>query len=125
MRRVCKRVRHASELPSTDRNEEMDWVATIGMQRHCRVRAKDFSSPEGSSSPTEANDWYSSQMNTAGRKYRPGDDFISAGRRRSACSQAFLSMTPIARASAGLVPAGMFRASTLPDSISSSRGGKL
>ena len=58
-------------LPSTDRNEEMDWVATIGMQRHCRVRAKDFSSPDGSSSPTEANDWYSSQMNTAGQKYRP------------------------------------------------------
>ena len=64
-------------------------------------------------------------MNTAGRKYCSGAAFICAGRRRSDCSQAFLSMTPIARASAGLLPAGMFRASTLPDSISSSRGGKL
>ena len=34
-------------------------------------------------------------------------------------------MTPTARASAGLVPAGMFRASTLPRSMSVSRGGKV
>ena len=70
-------------------------MATIGIQRHCRVRAKDFSSPDGSSSPTEANAWYSSQMKTAGRKYRSGAAFICDGRRKSDCSQAFLSITPI------------------------------
>ena len=68
MRSVCKRARQASEVPRTDRSEDMDWVATMGMTRHCRVRANAFSSPEGSSSPTEAKDWYSSQMKTAGRK---------------------------------------------------------
>ena len=50
----------------------MDCVATIGMQRDWRVSAKLFSSPLGSSSPTVAKDWYSSQMKTAGRKYLPG-----------------------------------------------------
>ena len=68
VRSVCSSARHASELPSTARNEDMDWVATIGMHRHCRVSAKDFSSPVGSSSPTDAKDWYSSQIKTAGRK---------------------------------------------------------
>ena len=38
-------------------------------------------------------------------------------------SHACLSITPAVRASAGLAPLGMFSASTLPDSISSSRGG--
>ena len=42
-----------------------------------------------------------------------------AGRMRSAWSQAFLSITPTPRASAGFDPAGMFKASTLPPSISS------
>ena len=42
MRSVCNSERHASELPNTARNEEIDCVATIGMQRHCRVSAKDF-----------------------------------------------------------------------------------
>ena len=50
--------------------------------------------------------------------------FILAGRMRSACSQAFLSMTPTARASAGFDPAGMFKASTLPPSINSWIGGR-
>ena len=45
----------------------LDPAATIGMQRHCRVSANAFSSPDGSSWPTVANAWYSSQMNTAGR----------------------------------------------------------
>ena len=54
VRSVCNSELHASELPKTARSEEMDCVATIGMQRHWRVRAKDFSSPDGSSSPTEA-----------------------------------------------------------------------
>ena len=67
VRSVCSNVRHASELPSTERSELMDCVATIGMTRHCRVRAKAFSSPLGSSSPTLANAWYSSQMKMAGR----------------------------------------------------------
>ena len=49
VRSVCKSVRHASELPSTDRSELIDWVATMGITRHCRVRAKAFSSPLGSS----------------------------------------------------------------------------
>ena len=48
-------VRHASELPSTERSELMDCVATMGITRHCRVRANAFSSPLGSSSPTLAN----------------------------------------------------------------------
>ena len=56
VRSVCSSARHASELPSTALNEDMDWVATIGMHRHCRVSAKDFSSPVGSSSPTDAKD---------------------------------------------------------------------
>ena len=42
VRSVCKSARHASELPSTARNEDMDWVATIGMHRHCRVKCKGF-----------------------------------------------------------------------------------
>ena len=47
-------VRHASELPSTERSELIDCVATMGITRHCRVRANAFSSPLGSSSPTLA-----------------------------------------------------------------------
>ena len=42
----------------------------------------------------------------------------------SDCSHAFLSMTPTARASAGLVPAGMLSARTRPLSMSWSRGGR-
>ena len=67
MRSVWTSVRHASPEGSTDRSEEIDWVATIGMQRHCRVSANAFSSPAGSSWPTVANAWYSSHTNTAGR----------------------------------------------------------
>ena len=54
VRSVCKSARHASDDPNTARSDEIDWVATIGMQRHCRVSAKDFSPPDGSSSPTDA-----------------------------------------------------------------------
>ena len=43
----------------TERSEEIDCVATIGTQRHCRVSANAFSSPAGSSWPTVANAWYS------------------------------------------------------------------
>ena len=46
--------RQASWPGSTARREEMLWVATMGMQRHWRVSAKDFSSPLGSFSPTVA-----------------------------------------------------------------------
>ncbi len=67
MRSVWTSVRHASPEGSTERSDESDCVATMGMQRHCRVSANAFSSPEGSSWPTVANAWYSSQMNTAGR----------------------------------------------------------
>ena len=42
VRSGCRRVRHASELPRTDRSDEMDCVATIGITRHCRVSAKGF-----------------------------------------------------------------------------------
>ena len=52
-----------------------------------------------------------------GPEVPPGECFILAGRMRSACSQAFLSITPTARDSAGLIPAGIFKASTLPCSI--------
>ena len=48
-------MRQASPPGST----EIDCVATIGMQRHCRVSANAFSSPAGSSWPTVANAWYS------------------------------------------------------------------
>ena len=67
VRSVWRGVRQASPPGSTERSEEIDCVATIGTQRHCRVSANAFSSPEGSSWPTVANAWYSSQMNTAGR----------------------------------------------------------
>ena len=101
----------------------MDCVATIGTSRHCRVSANAFSSPLGSSSPTVAKLWYSSHRTWAGRKTRCGDRCMCAGRRSRVCSQACLSMTPTARASAGLVPAGMFSAMTVPDSMASSSGG--
>ena len=42
---VWTSVRQASVPDSTERSEEIDCVATIGMQRHCRVRANAFSSP--------------------------------------------------------------------------------
>ena len=54
VRSVYNSARQASDDPNTDRSEEMDCVATMGIQRHCRVSANDFSSPDGSSSPTEA-----------------------------------------------------------------------
>ena len=41
-------------------------VATIGIQRACRAREKNFSSPDGSFSPVVAKDWYSSQTNDDG-----------------------------------------------------------
>ena len=68
VRSVWTSVRHASVPDSTERSEEIDCVATMGTQRHCRVSANAFSSPDGSSWPTVANAWYSSQMNTAGRR---------------------------------------------------------
>ena len=49
MRSVWTSVRQASVPDSTERSEEIDCVATIGMQRHCRVSANAFSSPAGSS----------------------------------------------------------------------------
>ena len=54
VRSVWTSVRHASPEGSTERSEEIDCVATIGMQRHWRVSANAFSSPEGSSCPTVA-----------------------------------------------------------------------
>ena len=54
VRRVWTSVRQASVPDSTERSEEIDCVATIGMQRHWRVSANAFSSPEGSSWPTVA-----------------------------------------------------------------------
>ena len=55
VRSVWSNVRQPSLLPRTERSELMDCVATMGITRHCRVRAKAFSSPLGSSSPTLAN----------------------------------------------------------------------
>ena len=43
-------------------------VATMGMQRGWRERAKNFSSPLGSFSPAVANSWYSSQMKNTCRQ---------------------------------------------------------
>ena len=68
VRRVWSKVRQASPPWTTERSEEIDCVATMGMQRLCRVRAKACSSPAGSSCPTVAKAWYSSQMKAAGRK---------------------------------------------------------
>ena len=51
VRSVCKSARHASDDPNTARSDEIDWVATIGMQRHCRVSAKDFRRPMGRPRP--------------------------------------------------------------------------
>jgi len=62
VRSVCTSVRHASPEGSTERSEEIDWVATIGTHRHWRVSANAFSSPDGSSCPTVANAWYSEQI---------------------------------------------------------------
>ena len=59
----------------------------------------------------------------AGRKTRAGRRCISAGRRSSVWSHACFRSTPTARDRAGFVPAGMFRHSTLPLSITSSSGG--
>ena len=52
-----------------ERSELMLWVATIGMHLGWRERAKNFSSPLGSFSPTVAKCWYSSQMKKTCRKY--------------------------------------------------------
>ena len=40
VRRVWSRVRQASPPWTTERSEEIDWVATMGMQRLCRVRGE-------------------------------------------------------------------------------------
>ena len=55
VRSVCNSDRHASDLrlPNTARNEEIDCVATIGMQRHCPGQSKGFFiASMGRSSPT-------------------------------------------------------------------------
>ena len=51
-----------------ERSELMLWVATMGMHLGWRERAKNFSSPVGSFSPTVAKCWYSSQMKKTCRK---------------------------------------------------------
>ena len=95
-------MRQASPLPVTERSEEIDCVATIGMQRDCRLSPNAFSSPLGSASPTVANDWYSSHRKMAGRKNLLGILRMSAGRCNSAPSQLCLSITPIARGEGGV-----------------------
>ena len=67
VRNDCNSVFQASPRVALFR-EEIDCVATIGTTRDWRVRGNAFSSPCGSSSPTTANDWYSSQTKTAGRQ---------------------------------------------------------
>ena len=66
VRNVCSKVRHVSP-DKVDRSELMLCVATIGIHFACRDRAKNFSSPVGSFSPTVANAWYSSHRNITGR----------------------------------------------------------
>src|SRR5947207_860828 len=73
--RPCKRVRHDSP-GSADLSELMLCVATIGMQRACRAREKNFSSPDGSFSPVVAKDWYWSHMNATARHGRVGSACI-------------------------------------------------
>ena len=77
---VWSSARHASDWPSTARSDEIERVATIGISRDWRVSANIFSSPAGSSSPTVANVWYSSQRNMAGRKTRSDRRCMSATR---------------------------------------------
>ena len=86
-----------------------------------RVRAKAFSSPLGSLSPTVANCWYSSTTNSTGRQYRSRfhSSCIRAGRSSRVDSHACLSITPSVRARLGFSPAGMFSARIFPDSIRS------
>ena len=59
-----------------ERSELTLCVAPIGMQRAGRESAKNFSSPEGSFSPTGANAWYSSHMKRTCRQVRPGSRSI-------------------------------------------------
>ena len=74
----------------------MDWVATMGMTRHCRVRAKAFSSPLGSSSPTLAKAWFRTGAARSAADYRShvfeGNIWIEARTReaREDCSRGTL-----------------------------------
>ena len=104
----------------------MDCVATMGMTRHCRVRANAFSSPLGSSSPTLAKAWYSSQIKTG----RP-DEAVGLGLHPRRPTEQRLEPRIFQHdadrrgPAPGLVPAGMLRASTLPPSISAIEGRQI
>src|SRR5262249_3256469 len=122
VRKVCSSVRQDSP-GSALLSELMLCVATIGMHFDWRDKAKNFSSPDGSDSPTVANAWYSSQRNNTGRNSRSGCAAIFGIRCNMARWKSSFNMQPIARAVAVLLAAGMFSASTLPDPISSSNDG--
>src|SRR5260370_41003123 len=70
VRKVCSKVRQVSP-GRVDCNELMLCVATRGTHFAWRESEKNFSSPLGSFTTTEANSWYSSQMNTMGRQALP------------------------------------------------------
>ena len=106
-----------------ERSELMLWVATMGMHLGWRERAKNFSSPVGSFSPTVAKCWYSSQMKKTCRKYCSGFVSMFGMRFRTARWKSSFIMTPMALASPGFRETGKFKAQTLPASISSANGG--
>ena len=67
VRNDCSTVRQVSP-GSASCSELMLCVATMGMQRGSRERARNFSSPLGSFCPAVANSWYSSQMKNTCRQ---------------------------------------------------------
>src|SRR3989442_1136550 len=76
VRKHWSSVRQLSSPGKAERKELMLWVATIGISRAWRDRAKARSSPVGSVSPTVANAWYSSATNTRSRHGRAGSAAI-------------------------------------------------
>ena len=114
MRKHWSSVRHASSLASADRNDEMLCVATIGIRRAWRDRAKARSSPVGSVSPTVAKAWYSSATKSRSRHGRCGSAAIFGMRCRTARWKSSFSMTPRPRARAGFIATGKVQAEHVP-----------
>ena len=109
VRSVWSSARHASDWPSTARRNEIDCVATMGIQPRLPRQCERLLVAGGDPPPSVRKLWYTSHRNTAGLHSRDGRRAISAGRRSRVWSHACYSITPTARESTELVPAGMFR----------------
>ena len=81
VRSVWRSARHASDWPSTARSAEIDWAATMGISRDCRVSANIFSSPAASSSPTVPKVWVLVEQEHRRAEDAPDRRSISAGQR--------------------------------------------